>query len=142
LLGQHIIDPRIEHLVVGHTSCIQVLMPLERLEGQGLGAPEKFDFTVQVLDDLDCLSSQRVAWLIGLGEDHQHAALELASQRLGQHAHVVVGADTGQIARIALEGSVGICTVCGQAHKAGVVLDQVHGEPGIGGLDSADPGQP
>ena len=69
--GQHSIDPRIEHLVISHPSCTQVLMALERLEGQRLSAPQKFEFAVQVLDDLDGLGTQRVAWLIGLREDHQ-----------------------------------------------------------------------
>lgn len=65
-----------------------MLMALERLEGQRLGAPQKFEFAVQVFEDLHGLGAQRVAGLIALCEDHQKSPLELACQGLGEHRWV------------------------------------------------------
>ena len=85
-----------------------------------------------MLDDLDALRAQRVARLVALCLEHQKSSLELAGQRLGQDALVMMGADASQRLCVAVKGPVCIGALCCQAHETGVVLGQVAGQPRVG----------
>ena len=118
-----------------------MLMPLKRLEGRRLSAPQQLKRAVQMLDHLDRLRPQCVARLLRAGDHHQQFAHELAGQRFGQPALKVMGADARQRLCIASVGPVRVLGAGGHAAKAGIVLCQVLGQPGVGRSKGADPGQ-
>ena len=85
LFDKHLVDPGIEEFVSCYAGLIQVLMCVKRVERQRLGAPQQFYITALMLNHLDGLRTQGVAWLFGARDENQQLPFELASQGFGEH---------------------------------------------------------
>ena len=94
LAPDSVIHTGIDGLVIGLTGQGQVLVALERFQGQQLALAPQLDLAIKLVDHQSALVAQHVARIHRLAEHDQQLTLELASERLAQRALIVVDPDT------------------------------------------------